>query len=194
MELSALLAERNLENIIRALLFFRREILRKNFNLSKRILCPWCSKSGTLGRVPEDHERQLPDAVQDACCSVAHSCLILCDPINCSTPGFPVLHHLLEPACVLSRFSQVWLFATPWTVALQAPLSMGFSRQEYWGGLSCPPPGHLPNPGIEPAAPALQVDSLPLSHWGSPSGCLVTDKYYPSQVSKVNINSDEWYW
>ena len=48
---------------------------------------------------------------------------------------------------------------------------MGFSRQEYWSGLSCPPPGDLPNPGIEPEAsevPALQLDSLPLSHQGSP--------------------------
>ena len=50
------------------------------------------------------------------------------------------------------------LFVTPWTVARQAPLSMGFSRQEYWSGLPCPPPGDLPDPGIEPASlmsPAL---------------------------------------
>ena len=45
-------------------------------------------------------------------------------------------------------------------IALQAPLSMGFSRQEYWSGLSCCPPGDLPDPGIEPSSPALQVDSL----------------------------------
>ena len=51
-------------------------------------------------------------------------------------------------------------FVTPWTVARQAPLSMGFSRQEYWSGLPCPPPADLPNPGIEPRTPALQVDSL----------------------------------
>ena len=73
--------------------------------------------------------------------------------------------------CVLSRFSRVWLFATPWTVAHQAPLSMGFSRQEYWSGLPCPPPVDLSDPGIEPASPAspsLQADSLPLSHWRSP--------------------------
>ena len=50
-------------------------------------------------------------------------------------------------------------------VAHQAPLSMGFSRQEYWSGLSCPPPGDLPDPGDEPASPAWQADSLPLSHW-----------------------------
>ena len=48
---------------------------------------------------------------------------------------------------------------------------MGFSRQEYWSGLPCPPPGDLPDPGIKPAfsvAPAMQADSLPLSHWGKP--------------------------
>ena len=50
---------------------------------------------------------------------------------------------------------------TPWTVACQAPLSMGFSRQEYWNGLPFPSPGDLPNPGIEPGSPALQADSLP---------------------------------
>ena len=49
-------------------------------------------------------------------------------------------------------FSHVQLFATPQTIAHQAPLSMGFSRQEYWRGLPCPPPGHLPDPGIEPAS------------------------------------------
>ena len=54
--------------------------------------------------------------------------------------------------------SHVRLFATPWTVAHQAPLSMGFSRQEYWSGLPCPPLGALPHPGIEPTSlvsPAL---------------------------------------
>ena len=70
-------------------------------------------------------------------------------------------------ACVLSRIP---LFVTPWTTARQAPLSMGFSRQESWRGLPCPPPGNLPHPGIEPASPvppALQADSLPLSQQGS---------------------------
>ena len=51
--------------------------------------------------------------------------------------------------------SHVWLFVTPWTVANQTLLSMEFSRQEYWSGLLCPPPGDLPNPGIEPTSPAL---------------------------------------
>ena len=51
--------------------------------------------------------------------------------------------------CVLSCFSRIRVFATPWTVAHQAPLSMGFSRQEYWSGLLCPPLGDLPHPGME---------------------------------------------
>ena len=58
--------------------------------------------------------------------------------------------HTMECACMLSCFSGVWIFVTLWTVAHQAPQSMGFSRQEYWSGLSCPPPGDLPDPGIEP--------------------------------------------
>ena len=51
--------------------------------------------------------------------------------------------------CVLSCFSHAQLFATLWTVAHQAPLCTGFSRQEYWSGLPCPPPGDLPDPGIK---------------------------------------------
>ena len=59
---------------------------------------------------------------------------------------------------MLSRFSRVQLSATLWTIASQTPLSMGFSRKEYWNGLPCPPPGDLPDPGIEPTSltsPAL---------------------------------------
>ena len=61
------------------------------------------------------------------------------------------LAHLCMCACSVA---QAWLFATPWTVARWAPLSMGFSGQEYWSGLPCPPPGDLPDPEIEPAFPA----------------------------------------
>ena len=61
----------------------------------------------------------------------------------------------------VKSLSRVWLFATPWTVAYQAPQSMGFFRQEYWSGLPFPSPGDLPNPGIEPWSPALQTDALP---------------------------------
>ena len=92
-------------------------------------------------------------------------------------PSFPSLINELDSllcihftsvwqfCAVLSHFSHVWLCLTLWTVAHQAPLSMGFSRQEYWCGLPCPPPGDLPHPGIEPMSPALQTESLPLSHW-----------------------------
>ena len=62
---------------------------------------------------------------------------------------------------VVHLLSRVQLFGIPWTVACQAPLSMGFSRQEYWSGLSFPSPGDLPDPGTEPRSPALQADSLP---------------------------------
>ena len=63
---------------------------------------------------------------------------------------FIIIHCASMHVC-LSRFSvqNVQLFATLWTVALQAPLSMEYSRQEYWSGLPCPPPGDLPNPGME---------------------------------------------
>ena len=64
--------------------------------------------------------------------------------------------------------SHVWLFMTPWTVACQIPLSMGFPRQEHWSGLPFPSPGDLPNPGIEPGSPVLQADSLPSEPLGKP--------------------------
>ena len=134
------------------------------------------------------------------CFSVTQPCPVLCDPVDCSTPSFPVLYYLLEfvqthvhwisdviqpfhtllppspPAliyiwiyiyvCVLSHFSCIQLCVTLWTVAHQAALSIGFSRQEYWYGLPCPPPGDLPNPGIEPV-------SLCLLHWQMHSWPLV---------------------
>ena len=63
--------------------------------------------------------------------------------------------------------SRVQLFATLWTVASQAPLSMGFSKEEYWSGLPFPSPGDFPNPGIEPGSPALQADTLSSGPQGS---------------------------
>ena len=68
--------------------------------------------------------------------------------------------------CVKS-LSRVRLFEILWTIARQAPPSMGFPRQEYWSGLPFPSSGDLPDPGMEPVSPALQADSLPLSYWGS---------------------------
>ena len=74
-----------------------------------------------------------------------------------STPPLLSSHCLLFSvhACVLSSFSHVQLFESPWTLAHQAPLSMGCSRQEYWSGLPCPPPGQLPNPTIKPSSLTL---------------------------------------
>ena len=60
----------------------------------------------------------------------------------------------------VKSLSHVQLFATPWTVDLQAPLSMVLSRQGYWSELPFPSPGDLPNPGIEPRSPTLQADTL----------------------------------
>ena len=60
----------------------------------------------------------------------------------------------------VKSFSCVRLFATPWTAACQAPLSMRFSRQQYWSGLPFPSPGDLPNPRIKPRSPALQADAF----------------------------------
>ena len=95
------------------------------------------------------------------------------------------INHLC--ACMLSRFSCVLLFVTLWTIARQSPLSIRFSRQEHWSGLTCLPPGDLPNPGIESSSlmsPALAagffttsatwealsfVDLPPVQYFGLPS-------------------------
>ena len=86
--------------------------------------------------------------------------------------------------------SRIRLFEIPWTVAHQAPLSMGFSRQEYWSGLPFPSPGELPDPGIKsesPVSPALQMESLLLSHQGSPKykskgGWVIFDRLSPNHA------------
>ena len=68
----------------------------------------------------------------------------------------------------MKLLSRVQLLKTPWTLAWQTPLSMGFSRQEYWSGLPFPSPGDLPNPGIEPRSPALEADALTSEPPGKP--------------------------
>ena len=80
---------------------------------------------------------------------------------GCTSPasGSVTLSKDLVCACTLSCLSYPTLL-TLWTVAYQPPLSMGFSRQEYWGGVPCPSPGDLPHPGIEPGSLALQADSF----------------------------------
>ena len=69
---------------------------------------------------------------------------------------------------MLSCFSHVRLFVTPWSIARQAPLPMEFCRQEYWSGLPFPPSGAPPDPGMETVSPVLQADSLPSKPPGKP--------------------------
>ena len=90
--------------------------------------------------------------------------------------------HRLYSTCfkIEQSLSPVRLFATPRTVAYQAPPSMGFSRQEYWSGLPFPSPADLPNPGIEPESPALQADSSP----SEPPGKSIK-LYYPETSSEI---------
>ena len=78
-----------------------------------------------------------------------------------------VINSWISTVCCMpwGFFSHVWLFVTPWTVAYQAPLSMGFPRQEYWSRLPCSTPRNLLDSGIKPMSPVSPVDSLPLSLW-----------------------------
>ena len=132
---------------------------RKNFHREQK------SRSLTKDRESEWHR-----FFNSRCRSVTKACPSFCDPMDCSMPGFLFLHYLPEFAQIMSTESvmpsnhlilccpllplslifssirvkvldHVQLFETPWTVAHQAPLSTGFSRQEYWSGLPCPPPG-----------------------------------------------------
>ena len=73
--------------------------------------------------------------------------------------------------------ARVWFFVIPWTVAHQAPLSMEFSRQEYWSGLPFPSPGDLPDPGIKPSSPTLQADSLLIEPPGKPRFVVLPASY-----------------
>ena len=96
-------------------------------------------------------------------CLVAQSCPTVCDLTDCSLPVHGGLHVVLCPC--------------------------GFSRQEYWNGLPCPPPGDLPNPGIEPRSPALQADSLPAEPHGKIQnvGISQTNKFNKSRVM-INVS------
>ena len=100
-------------------------------------------------------------------------------PHPLSLPYAQQPHFLPRPSSLLyaQSLSHVQLFATPRTVTRQAPLSMEFSRQEYWSGELMPFPGDLSNPGIKPGSPALQVDSLPSEPPGKPLSCLKKPKY-----------------
>ena len=88
----------------------------------------------------------------------------------------------------MKSLSRVRLFATPWTVAYQAPPSMGFSRQECWSGLPFPSPGDVPDPGIEPGSPALQADALP----SEPPGKLASSLDYFNSPLRNEENEDSF--
>ena len=92
----------------------------------------------------------------------------------------------------VKSLSRVQLFATPWTVAHQAPPPMGFSRQEYRSGLPFPSPGDLPDPGIEPRSPALQAGSLPSEPPGKPvAHRWMQTKIHPQLHSLSKQESDQ---
>ena len=108
-------------------------------------------------------------------------------PEDLSNPGIKSVSPALAGGFFTTKgevksLSRVRLFATPWTVAYQAPLSMGFSRQEYWSGLPFPSPGDLPDPGIEPRSPTLEADALT----SEPPGKPFTTK--PPGKPDVNVN------
>ena len=112
-------------------------------------------------------------------------------PTQGSNPGLPhctqTLYRLSHQGSQkVKSLSRVWLFSTPWNVDRQAPLSMGFSRQQYWSGWPFPSPGDFPNPGIEPESPTLQVDTLS----SEPPGKLLVDwLIYLLQIILHSVNS-----
>jgi len=122
------------------------------------------------------------------------ACAICMFAVLLHWPGTPIYRRNGYPSPLNMMFwvkslSHVLLFATLWTVAHQAPPSMGFSRQECWSGLPFPSPGDLPNPGIEPSSPALQADTLTSEPPGKMVWCylftLFTDDLY--HILKVSF-------
>ena len=124
--------------------FFKCRLLRV-----KHFWCPlWPERHDFLSFFKK---RSTKEVLNQACSKIG----LLPEPsfsLSLLLPGSPTFTS--ARVCVLSRFS-VWLLVTLWTVHRQAPLSMGFSRQEHWSGSLCPSPGDLPNPGMKPVSPAL---------------------------------------
>ena len=109
-------------------------------------------------------------------------------PMNLSTP--PCIHFLsVHCAGVLSHSSRVRLFPAPWAVARQAPLSVGFSRKEYWSGLPCPSPGDLPSPGLPHCRWILYHHSSPPEPPGKLISILMTSK----SLSRSSVCHSDWY-
>ena len=121
-------------------------------------LCPFLVSGGYFFHIWANEEREPATLRQDLNLGLSIS----------NTPLFQLLGPVLAPNCMCQLSSQVWPFATLWTIARQAPLSMEFSRQENWSGFSFPSAGDLPNAGIKPGSPALQAGSLPSEPSGKP--------------------------
>ena len=141
------------------------------------LLAPWYK--GGIPPSLSSSLKALPASLASSTC--LSDCLL--PPLSSgriSSPSFPEILSLYpqelfslrnKPLSAVLQFSSQVVsdcFATPWTVAHQAPLSMGFPRQKYWSGWPFPTPGNLSNPGIEPKSSAFQMDSLPLGHLRSP--------------------------
>ena len=93
-------------------------------------------------------------------------------------------NHFLKVCVCVKSLSRVWLFATPWTIAHQAPLSMGFSRQEYWSGLPFPSPGIFPTQGSNPGLLHCRQTLYSLSHQGSQAFKVGTSLRWGLYISK----------
>ena len=138
-----------------------------NFGYVHHILCPW-TQGLDLGLLSHGQVSSLKRSSANPLLS-PHTCPWLL-PVSSpwlAVPFYSVGSSSAYAVCTPS-LNCVQLFVTLWSVAHQAPLSIGFFRQEYWSGLPFPPPGDLPDPGIKSesfVSPALQADSLP--HWGS---------------------------
>ena len=135
----------NFKPALRATLPFLLKVSGKARGCQRSLLTRWVSRGWRHpSKVPREGVWSWGAWVRPFCRACSHENWVLCGIDVC--------------VCCAQSLSRVRLFGTPWNVALQAPLSMGFSRQEYWGRLPFPPPEDLLNPGIEPAAlesPAL---------------------------------------
>ena len=109
-------------------------------------------------------------------------------PTLASSPGNPMDRGTL--LLLLSHFGHIQLFATPWIVAHQAPLSKGFPRQEYWSGLPFPSPGELLNPGVKPEPPAVGGRSFTTEPPGKPTEEPGRPQFVGSQKIRIQLNNN----
>ena len=131
----------------------------------QQLLSVWCARSTLLFQVHLEARLRKKQADSSLPC---HHLVFNSILVKESIMVLKKSEHL--PCGSVHVLSPIRLFTSPWTVAHQAPLSVGFPRQKYWSGSPFPSLGDLPNPGIEPASPAWQVASLPLNHlrnWNS---------------------------